>query len=175
MNEQSKTSQPVWNNIVAGIGLGLVLLATYYIAGRGLGGSGAYARITASFMHLFAPEHVEGVSYFSRYFKDGHAVLNDWLVFQMIGLMLGGLFGAITAGRFGTTIEKGDRISNKQRLINAVIGGAIMGWGARLARGCTSGQALSGGATFAVGSWAFMLALFAGGFITAFFFRRFWL
>ncbi|MBF0278841.1 MAG: YeeE/YedE family protein [SAR324 cluster bacterium] len=167
--------QPYWSNTVAGIGLGLVLLAAYYIAGRGLGGSGALARSTAAIAFLFAPEHTGGMSYFSRYFEEGKIIMSDWLVFQVIGVFLGGLFGALTAGRFGKSVDKGKRISNGQRFFFASIGGMVMGLGARLARGCTSGQALSGGATLAVGSWAFMLALFAGGFLTAYFVRRLWI
>jgi uncharacterized membrane protein YedE/YeeE len=56
----------------------------------------------------------------------------------------------------------------------AFLGGAIMGYGARLARGCTSGQALSGGAVLSVGSWAFALAIFASAYAVAWFFRRLW-
>jgi len=56
----------------------------------------------------------------------------------------------------------------------AFLGGALMGYGARLARGCTSGQALSGGAVLSVGSWAFMFAVFAGAYALAYFLRRFW-
>jgi hypothetical protein len=49
-----------------------------------------------------------------------------------------------------------------------------MGYGARLARGCTSGQALSGGAVLSAGSWAFMLAVFAGAYALAYFVRKLW-
>ena len=56
----------------------------------------------------------------------------------------------------------------------AFIGGAIMGYGARFARGCTSGQALSGGATLAAGSWALMFAIFEGGYALAYFVRKLW-
>jgi uncharacterized membrane protein YedE/YeeE len=42
-----------------------------------------------------------------------------------------------------------------------------MGIGAVLARGCTSGQALTGGALLSAGSWLFMLAAFAAAFATA--------
>ena len=49
-----------------------------------------------------------------------------------------------------------------------------MGYGARMARGCTSGQALSGGAVLSVGSWAFMFAVFGGGYALAYFVRRLW-
>ncbi|MGM0669948.1 MAG: YeeE/YedE thiosulfate transporter family protein, partial [Gemmatimonadota bacterium] len=70
--------------------------------------------------------------------------------------------------------QKGPRISVRTRWIMALLGGIFMGYGARLARGCTSGQALSGGAVLSVGSWAFMLAVFAGAYALAYFVRRLW-
>ncbi len=42
-------------------------------------------------------------------------------------------------------------------------------------RGCTSGQALVGGAELSIGSWAFMFSIFAGGFAVAYFVRRQWI
>ena len=50
----------------------------------------------------------------------------------------------------------------------------MMGFAARLARGCTSGQALTGGAVLSLGSWVFMFAVFAGGYMLAPFIRRMW-
>ena len=70
--------------------------------------------------------------------------------------------------------NKGPKISNKTRWMMAFLGGMLMGYGARLARGCTSGQALSGGAVLSVGSWAFMFAVFAGAYALAYFLRRYW-
>ena len=49
-----------------------------------------------------------------------------------------------------------------------------MGFGAKLARGCTSGQALNGGATLSVGGWAFMIMVFVGAYGMAYFVRRQW-
>jgi hypothetical protein len=49
-----------------------------------------------------------------------------------------------------------------------------MGIAAKMARGCTSGQALSGGALLSAGSWAFMLSVFAGGYAAVWFVRRAW-
>ena len=49
-----------------------------------------------------------------------------------------------------------------------------MGFGAKMARGCTSGQALTGGTMLSVGGWAFMLAVFAGAYAFAYFVRRQW-
>jgi uncharacterized membrane protein YedE/YeeE len=49
-----------------------------------------------------------------------------------------------------------------------------MGFAARLARGCTSGQALTGGAILSLGSWIFMMCVFAGGYLVAPFVKRDW-
>ena len=56
----------------------------------------------------------------------------------------------------------------------AFAGGVLMAFGAALARGCTSGQALTGGALLNVGSWAFMMMVFAGAYAVAYFVRWQW-
>jgi uncharacterized protein len=50
----------------------------------------------------------------------------------------------------------------------------LMGVGAKFARGCTSGQALSGGALLSVGSWIFIASCFAAGYVLAPAARRLW-
>ncbi|MCA9545691.1 MAG: YeeE/YedE family protein, partial [Myxococcales bacterium] len=42
------------------------------------------------------------------------------------------------------------------------------------ARGCTSGQALSGGATLSYGSWIFMVFVFFAAYLLAYPLRRLW-
>ena len=71
-------------------------------------------------------------------------------------------------------VERGEHISNGARYGFAFLGGGMMGFGAKLARGCSSGQALTGGALLNLGSWAFMIAVFAGGYAMAYFIRRQW-
>ena len=111
---------------------------------------------------------------FTEYFRDGQGPLNAWIVFAVLGTFLGGLVGSLTAGRFEKGITRGPRISPAARMTLAVTGGIIMGFAARLSRGCTSGQALSGGALLSAGSWIFMLAVFAGGYALAWFMKRQW-
>jgi hypothetical protein len=106
---------------------------------------------------------------------DGANPLRDWLVIEVIGVFLGGFLGALSAGRFRSTVEKGPRITVRGRLGWALAGGTVMGFAAGLARGCTSGQALSGGAMLATGSWAFMGMVFVGGYAFAYLVRRQWL
>lgn len=163
-----------WNPYLAGVALGLVLLAAYLVAGNGLGASALPKRTLALVGEQVAPTWTEQNPVLGSYVADGANPLRNWLVVEVLGVVLGGFLGALSAGRLVTKVEKGPRISVKGRLAFAAAGGVIMGFGAALARGCTSGQALSGGATLATGSWVFMLMVFGGGYAMAYFVRRQW-
>lgn len=176
MNAHRETSgpRPYWNPYVAGVLLGLTLLATFVVAGQGLGASAFPKRAFAVVTNTVAPEWTAANPLLGSYVANGANPLRNWLVVEVIGVFFGGLIGAVSAGRFKATVEKGPRISTKGRMWYAFAGGIIMGFGAALARGCTSGQALSGGASLATGSWLFMLMVFAGGYSVAYFVRRQW-
>ena len=166
--------RPFWNPYVAGVVLGLVLLASFLVMGFGLGSSGAVTRFAVAGAHLVAPNAVEANPYFSQYYGPGKHILEDWLVFEVLGVFLGGALGAYSAGRMKLGIEKGAHVTTARRLVLAVLGGVAMGFAARLARGCTSGQALTGGAALSLGSWVFMMAVFTGGYLVAPLVRREW-
>jgi hypothetical protein len=166
---------PYWNPYIAGVGLGLVLLAAYVLMGRGLGASGAFSSVAALSVESVAPEHVQNNDFFQGYLQNGFgSPLKSWLVFEVLGVLLGGFFSAALARRLTTNISKGPRISVNTRLWFALAGGVFMGVGAKLARGCTSGQGLSGGAVLNVGSWVFMLAVFLAAYALAYSVRRLW-
>jgi uncharacterized membrane protein YedE/YeeE len=173
--EARREAAPYTNPYLAGIGLGLVLLAAYVVMGRGLGASGAFSSLVAWAVDLVAGPHARGNELYLEYLESGAGhPLKDWLVFEVLGVLVGGFLSGALAGRIRRTVEKGPRISSRGRLTLAFLGGALMGVGAKLARGCTSGQALSGGALLGVGAWAFMLMVFAGGYATAWLLRRQW-
>jgi hypothetical protein len=168
-------ARPYTNPYLAGIGLGLVLLAAFVVMGRGLGASGAFSALVAWAVNGVAPAYVARNEYLGPYIGDGSShPLKAWLVFEVAGVLAGALVSGLLAGRVRRTIEKGPRISNGARLSLAFAGGALMAVGADLARGCTSGQALSGGALLNAGSWAFMLCVFGGAYAVAWFLRREW-
>jgi len=121
-----------------------------------------------------APEHARGNGLWAHYLAGG-SPLKDWLVFEIMGVALGGLLSAVLAGRFRIDTERGPRATDRSRLYMAFGGGAIMGIGSKLARGCTSGQALTGGALLSVGAWLFIIGAFAAGYLAAPLFRRQWL
>lgn len=167
--------KPLWNPYVAGIALGLVLLAAFVIMGQGLGASGGVGRMIVAGINLVNQDYISNSLYFQKYTADGANPLMNFMVFLGFGVLLGGFIGAYTGNRIKPQVERGPRISRNKRLILALTGGVIMGYAARLAYGCTSGQALTGGATLAAGSWAFMLMVFAGGYAMAWFVRRQWI
>ena len=167
--------RPYMNPYLAGMGLGLVLLAAFVIMGRGLGASGAFSSTMSWLVNAVAPGHAQTNEYFQGYLGDGSThPLKAWLVFEVIGVATGALLSGLLAGRAHITVEKGPRASTAARLLCAFAGGMLMAFGAHLARGCTSGQALTGGALLNVGSWAFMIMVFVGGYAAAWFMRWQW-
>lgn len=166
--------RPFWNPYVAGVVLGLVLLASFLIMGFGLGSSGTFNRIGIGALHALLPGTVEGSPYFEQYVGAGTHILDDWLVFLVLGVFLGGAFGAYTGGRMKDEILRAEGFPAGRRILLALLGGVLMGFAARFSRGCTSGQALSGGSLLSLGSWIFMMAVFAGGYLVAPLVRRQW-
>lgn len=157
------------NPYLAGLLLGLVLLSSFVIAGRGIGASGAVNQVVVNNHAMVDETH----PYLST-FQPEKPLLQHWIVVEVLGLFMGALLSAYWAGRLKLGITRGVGVPKNKRLLLAVLGGMLMGFAARLARGCTSGQALSGGALLSVGSWVFMLALFLGAYLTVFIVRRDW-
>jgi uncharacterized membrane protein YedE/YeeE len=125
-------------------------------------------------LDLLAPGHVDRVAYFAEMAGGTRNPWAHYAIYMLVGTILGGFVSGLVNRRVKLETRKGPRISVPARLGFALLGGAIMGYGARMARGCTSGQALSGGAVLSVGSWAFALAIFASAYAVAWFFRRLW-
>jgi len=162
-----------WSPYASGVLLGLTLLATFYISGRGLGASSAVTIVTAESTYTVFPEFISKLRYFDQY-VNVIAPLINWNIFLMLGLLVGALAGSLATGNFKVQFDRKQGMSIGTRVITALSGGMLIGFAARLARGCTSGVALSGGAQLAVGGWIFVIAMFAAGFLTVALFRRIW-
>lgn len=173
MGSPRTTQRPYADPYVAGVALGLVLLAAFVVMGRGLGASGAFARAAAGVASLADSTGASRNSYFAQYLGSG-GPWRDWLVVELAGVCIGGALSAWLAGRLARRVERGPRMGARARLAAAFCGGSVMGIGAVLARGCTSGQALTGGALLSLGSWGFMIAAFAGAYAIAPLLRRAW-
>lgn len=163
-----------WNPYVGGALLGILLFLSFFITSHGLGASGGVNRIAVSVQDLVVPEHVDKTPYIAKMAGGDRDPLNHWLVWEVAGILVGGFVSGMLRGRVKLQTYAGPQISPPTRWAFALAGGFLMGYGARMARGCTSSQALSGGAVMSVGSWAFMFAVFAGGYGLAWFVRRLW-
>ncbi len=163
------------NPYLAGIGLGIVMLLAFTIIGTGLGASGAMMRTVVAAEKVVSQEHVDNNFYLAKYGGGEKNPLDFWLIFAILGTFAGGLISGALSGRLKKETNKGPRITNKKRWAFAFIGGALFGIGSKLARGCTSSIALSGGATLDLGSWIIMLCIFAGAYMTAYFVRKLWI
>ena len=170
----SREAKSYFNPYVGGVFLGLVLFLSYMLTGSGLGASGGVARYVAFLEDLVAPEHTDQVPSHIALAGGERNPLDTWIVFVTAGALLGGFVSGTLNGRTKWETNKGPNISNRTRWAFAFLGGTFFVYGARLARGCTSGQALSGGATLAAGSWLVMFAIFGGAYALAYFVRRLW-
>jgi uncharacterized membrane protein YedE/YeeE len=172
--ETRKEPRPYTNPYVAGTLLGVVLFLSFYVTGGGLGSSAGLSRVQTGVLDWFAPAHVDRTAYFAEMAGGTRNAWAHYAIYMLVGTLVGGAVSGLFNRRFKLELRKGPSISTGTRVVAALVGGALMGYGARLARGCTSGQALSGGAVLSVGSWAFAFAVFAGAYALAYFFRRLW-
>ncbi|MCX6303911.1 MAG: YeeE/YedE thiosulfate transporter family protein [Bacteroidetes bacterium] len=174
------TNQPkksgYMNPYIGGVLLGLVLLAANFVAGRGLGASGAIKSVVVATTQTVAPKYAASTKYFKEYHEE-HAgsPLKNWLVFQMLGVIAGGFASGALAGRLKFKVEHSPKITSRRRLVFALLGGIFFGVGSQLGRGCTSGSALSGMAVLSFGGIITMMAIFGGAYALAYFFRKNWI
>jgi uncharacterized protein len=163
------------NPYLAGTMLGLVLLLAMFLSGRGLGASGGIKYCVVSMVGAVDRPHAEKSVYYSKYFENGKKPLNNWLTFEILGVVAGGFISGALSKRLKFKIEKSPSISNTRRLIFAFLGGVCFVYGAQLARGCTSGAALSGMAVLSVAGFVTMMAIFGSAYAFAYFFRKNWI
>ena len=159
------------NPYLAGVCLGFILLGSFVILGAGLGASGGLARMSASMEMSLFKEHVLESEYFGQW---GASPLNYYLVYMLLGILLGAILSVSLYGKFHFTLERGSEAPIGLRTLLALGGGGVVGFASRLAGGCTSGQALTGAAQLMTGSFLFLICLFASGYAAAFLFRRQW-
>jgi hypothetical protein len=169
-----KSEERYWNPYLCGGLLGGVLYLSFLVTGHGLGASGGLARLVTAALKTVSPGQVSSTAFFTNLGGGAKAPLSHWLVWEVAGVLIGGAVSGLVAGRVRVETFRGPRISVRARWLAALFGGALVGWATQLSRGCTSGQALSGGAILSAGSWAFMFAVFGGAYLLAYPVRKLW-
>lgn len=158
--------KPYWPAWVAGLALGVVLLLTFVLTGHGLGATGFTTRLSAWLGDEVVPKWTLNNDYLGPLVENG-SVLSSWITWQVLGVFIGAFFSALLARRIALRIEGGASAGNTGRLLKALAGGILAGFGARIAAGCTSGVGLSGAAVLSVAGFVFLGAFFAAGLVAA--------
>ena len=170
-----KNRHVYWNPYFGGFLLGLLIIFTFYITGRGLGASGAVKSGVVTVVNKVSPEHTENNAYYKKFIDGENSPMNNWLVFEALGVIMGAFLSGAVTGRIKLKTQHSPKITAKRRLVFALIGGLLFGFGAQIARGCTSGAALSGISVLATAGFISMMAIFGTGYLVAYFFRKNWI
>ena len=150
------TDVTTWTGWAGGIGVGCYALVQLLVSGRTLGVSSGYGAAC-------------GLVLRTSFFRQT-VVHSRWRVWFLVGIPFGGLLAALTSpGPLVASFSLGSlydavlpaSIGAKSAVLLA--GGVLMGWGARLAGGCTSGHAITGLALLNGPSFIAAAGFFAGG------------
>jgi uncharacterized membrane protein YedE/YeeE len=161
------TTGAAWSPYLVGALIGVLTWLTFLIADKPLGASTAYARVAGLIAKAVAPAHTRSLPYFQK-----NKPRVDWPLVLIIAVIGGAFLAALTGGeitgrwlppmwaeRFGDSVPL--------RLTIGFVGGALMGFGSRVAGGCTSGHGISGALQLSVGSWLSLICFFITGAVTA--------
>ncbi|RLD47090.1 MAG: hypothetical protein DRI86_01360 [Bacteroidetes bacterium] len=168
-------SKKFMNPYLAGIFIGIFMVLAYYFSGEGLGASGALKSVVVATVDAVNHDYASNASFFKARVGGEHSPAKTWLVFEVLGVIVGAIISAAFAGRLKMEIGKAPKITNNKRLIYALIGGALFGIGSQLGRGCTSGMVMSGMGVLSLSGFIGLIAIFGGGYIIAYFFRKLWI
>ena len=162
---------PYMNPLLAGILLGMVLLATFVSTGHGLGATGFTTRLTAWVGMYIAPVATNANDYLGGMIEDAKP-LNAWITWQVIGVAIGALLSALFAKRIHIQLDGKKFLGGSRRPWTALCGGVLAGFGARIAAGCTSGLGLSGAAVLSLAGFTFLGTFFAVGLMASRFLKE---
>jgi uncharacterized membrane protein YedE/YeeE len=148
-----------WPLAAGALGLAAVNIATLTIAGRPWGVTSAFALWGAKALAALGVP-VETWSYWTTPAQAAALranVLTDVTTVMDIGIILGALVAAMLANRFAPAWRASGR-----SLAAALVGGLLLGYGARVAYGCNIGAYFSGIASGSPHGWFWLVAAFAG-------------
>lgn len=152
------TQVVVWSGWVGGLAIGAYTLLQLVLSGRALGASTGFGNVCAL------------ASRNPFFHKGDFADPTNWRLWFTVGLPLGGLIALLTSGQsfspsfhMGTLYESVLPSALWAKGLVLMLGGVAIGYGARLAGGCTSGHSIVGMALLNPPSIAASVGFFIGG------------
>ncbi len=165
-------SEARWSPYAVGAAIGVLSWFTLLVSRHPLGCSTSFARSAGMIERIFRGRKVDEKPYYREVRPE-----IDWQWLLVIGMAIGAFLAAWLSGdlavlwvperwaaAFGT--------APLPRLLAALSGGILLGFGSRWADGCTSGHGISGAMQLAVSSWISACCFFIGGILAAWFIYR---
>lgn len=151
-----------WPIIAGAIALAVLNFVTLYLAGRPWGITSAFPLWGAKIMHLTGFELTDWQSWSSDNQRNmlKNSIFTDITSIMNFGIMLGAMTAAALARRFRPSLN----IPIGQ-LAASVIGGLLLGYGARLAYGCNIGAFFGGLVSGSLHGWLWIFCALAGNWI----------
>ncbi|UTW10143.1 YeeE/YedE family protein [Marinobacterium rhizophilum] len=169
----AQDSRAVWPLWFGALALALLNMATLALAGHPWSITWAYALLGAKVATLLGWSPA-GAPFWQAPFQSAalaNDLLQDVTSLMDIGLVLGACGAALAAGRWALRWDL-----RPGAVIAAILGGLLMGYGARIAFGCTIGALVSGIASTSLHGWLWFVAVLPGVWLGArlrpFFFGR---
>lgn len=165
--------QKAWSPYAAGVIIGLLQIPAFLLVDTALGASSSYVSVAGYVAALF-DRAVPEMAYFRKYMTGASYA---WQTALVAGIALGAFLSAKSSatmrGDFSPVWRRAAGIESLGvRAVMGFLGGFVLLFGARIAQGCTSGHGISGMSQLAVGSIVAVIAMFAGGILTALMFRK---
>ncbi|WP_291855198.1 YeeE/YedE thiosulfate transporter family protein [Marinilabilia sp.] len=157
-----------WSPYAVGIGIGLLSWLSFLISGKPIATSTTFARAGGMIKEMITGDKNQRRPYYKKI-----KLRINWQWMLVVGVVIGSFLSAIISGDFQVGVWVPSLWSSAfgnnavLRVLVALAGGIILGFGARFAGGCTSGHGISGTLQLAVSSWVSAIFFFVGGIITA--------
>jgi hypothetical protein len=160
-------TQVSWSPYVAGAGIGVLSCLALVLADRALGCSTAFVKARGMIGNVISAEKVRKMEYYQDIVPQV-----DWAFMIIPGIIIGAFLSSFLSGTFHLVWVPalwGSVFGNTiiLRLIVALAGGVLLGFGARWAGGCTSGHGISGSIQLSLASMVTAACFFAGGIAVA--------
>lgn len=156
-----------WSPMLALLLAGLFSALYFGLTGAVWAVTGEFTRLGAHVLHFFNIS-TEGWAYFDLVKVKGSSFerADGWIVW---GMFAGALLMALLNQSFKLRMPL-----HKRRLVQALLGGIIAGFGARLAMGCNLAAFFTGVPQFSLHSWIFIVTTALGSYLATFVIRQSW-
>ncbi|WP_195714231.1 YeeE/YedE thiosulfate transporter family protein [Paenibacillus sp. GM2] len=142
--------------------LGVFATAHLAVFSKGWGVTSAFADWGA-WLYQLVGGSVDNWAYFSSEKAQktlSNGFMNDGGSIRNLGIILGALLATLFASEF-----KLKKIRSMKQIFAAILGGLLMGYGARLANGCNIGALFTSISSLSLSGWIFWLFLLVGALI----------